>query len=106
MKSRWSGFMISTALAALFLTASCVVRPARGGGVYVRVAPPVPVVEVEGVAPGPDYVWIRGYHRWDGERYVWVQGHWERRHHAGAVWVDGQWKHDRDGWYWVEGHWR
>ena len=106
MKSRWSGLVSCAALAALFLTASCVVRHTPGGGVYVRVAPPVPVVEVEGTAPGPDYVWIRGYHRWEGDRYVWVPGHWERRHHAGAVWVDGHWQHDREGWFWVEGHWR
>ncbi len=97
--------LIAASLAALFLTASCVVRPARGA-VYVRVAPPVPVVEVEGVAPGPEFVWIRGYHRWDGDRYIWVPGRWERRPHAAAVWVEGQWRHHRNGWFWVEGHWR
>jgi hypothetical protein len=93
------------ALAALFLTASCVVSPPRGA-VFVRVAPPVAVVEAEGAAPGPEFVWIRGYHRWDGERYVWVAGHWDRRPHARAVWVNGEWKHHRNGWYWVDGHWR
>jgi hypothetical protein len=97
--------LLCAPLAALSLTASCVVRPARGA-VYVRVAPPVPVVEVETAAPGPEFIWVRGYHRWDGERYLWVPGHWERRPHAGAVWVNGEWKHHRDGWFWVEGHWR
>ena len=75
-------------------------------GSQVSLPPAVLVDLLRGEAPvlvhsnGPASV------AWEGDRYVWVSGHWERRHHAGAVWVDGQWKHDRDGWYWVEGHWR
>jgi hypothetical protein len=38
--------------------------------VVVRVAPPPPIVERHPVAPGPRYVWVGGYHRWDGRRYV------------------------------------
>jgi hypothetical protein len=106
MKKRLLVSIFCAALVAL-ATTTCVVsaRPPRGA-VYVRVAPPAPLVEVEGVAPGPEFVWIRGYHRWEGERYVWVPGRWERRPRAGAVWVHGEWRHHRNGWYWVEGHWR
>ncbi len=74
--------------------------------VYVRVGPPVPIVEARVVAPGPGYVWISGFYRWDGRAYFWVPGRWERppsRYHA---WVPGHWAQRRRGWYWVEGHWR
>ena len=26
----------------------------------------------------PGYVWVPGYRAWDGYRYVWHRGHWER----------------------------
>ena len=90
-------------IGGLLLTAAC---PPPHGRIFVRVAPPVQIVEVEGNAPGPEYVWIRGYHRWDGQAYVWVSGRWERRPHARAVWVEGHWVKHRRGWYWEEGHWR
>ena len=45
---------------------------AIGQEVVVRVRPPHPVVEARVVAPGPGYIWIAGYHRWDGHAYVWV----------------------------------
>ncbi len=92
--------------AAFSLSTACLVPAPPRGAVYVRVAPPAPLVEVEGVAPSPELVWIRGYHGWDGNAYIWVPGRWERRPHAGAVWVHGQWRHHRNGWFWVEGHWR
>ena len=39
---------------------------AFGQEVVVRVKPPHPVVETRVATPGPGYVWITGYHRWDG----------------------------------------
>src|SRR6266705_5446400 len=105
MKTRPAVSILCAALAVLFLTAGCVVPPPPPGAVYVRTAPPTAVVEVEGVAPGPEHVWIHGYHRWEGNAYAWTPGRWERRPHAGAVWVHGEWRHHANGWYWVEGHW-
>ena len=96
---------VAAFLAAAALVAACVPPPPHGV-VYVRVAPPAPVYEEIAVAPGPEFVWIRGHHRWEGERYVWVPGHYERRPHVRARWVEGHWRHSRQGWYWVEGHWR
>ena len=84
---------------------ACVVAPPHGG-IYVRTAPPAAIVEMRGVAPGPDHAWIEGHHVWRGGAYVWVPGHWDRAPHPRAVWVNGQWKHHRDGWYWDEGHWK
>ena len=74
--------------------------------VVVRVAPPVAVVEHPGPAPGPTYVWVGGYHRWDGHRYVWVPGHYVVPPRAGGVWVPAHWVARNGGWVFVEGHWR
>ncbi|MBV9155144.1 MAG: YXWGXW repeat-containing protein [Acidobacteriaceae bacterium] len=75
--------------------------------VYVRIAPPAPRREVIIERPGPNYVWVGGYHRWEGNGYVWVPGTWvvppQPYYHR---WVPGHWKHTWHGWVWVEGHWR
>lgn len=105
MKARLSGLIACVALAALTLATACLV-PAPPGAVFVRVRPPAPSVEVRAVAPGPDFIWIEGFHRWDGTRYVWIPGHWERRPHPKAVWMPGRWRHNDRGWFWVEGHWK
>jgi hypothetical protein len=97
-------------LAVVALAASALVPAlpaAAGTRVYVRIAPPAPIVETRVVAPGPRYVWVAGYHRWDGRAYVWVPGAWvvppAHYHH----WVAGHWVHERaNGYYWVDGHWR
>jgi hypothetical protein len=73
--------------------------------VYVATRPPAPVYEVRAASPGPGYVWVEGYHHWDGRAYAWTPGRWEREPYARATWAPGQWQHDRHGWYYVEGHW-
>jgi WXXGXW repeat (2 copies) len=90
--------MLSTVLSAIPASAST--------RVYVRIGPPVPIVEVRPVAPGPRYVWVDGYHRWDGRAYAWVPGRWVLPPRAHAVWVPGRWVHEKRGYYWVDGHWR
>jgi hypothetical protein len=74
--------------------------------VYVRIGPPAPVVEVRTARPGPRFVWVDGYHRWNGRAYAWVPGRWAAPPRGRAVWVPGRWVHDRHGWYLVDGHWR
>jgi hypothetical protein len=74
--------------------------------VYVRIGPPAPIVERVVVAPGPGYVWVPGFYRWDGGRYIWVAGHHVRPPRGRAVWAPGHWTHARQGWYWVDGRWR
>jgi len=105
MQFRSSNLAAGVAFLALTLSIACLLPPPPGA-VFVRVRPPAATVEVRGVAPGPEFVWIEGFHRWDGERYVWVAGRWERRPHTSAVWVPGRWRHHDRGWYWVEGHWK
>jgi hypothetical protein len=69
--------------------------------------PPIPIVEVVPLAPGPEYFWIGGHWHWNGG-WVWMRGHYDRHphFHPGAGWVAGRW--DRRGgiWAWHEGHWR
>jgi hypothetical protein len=74
--------------------------------VVVRVAPPALIVEQRTVAPSPNHVWISGYHRWDGNAYVWVPGRWEVPPRPHAVWVAPRWVHRHGGYVFVEGRWR
>ena len=74
--------------------------------VYVQVGPPAPIVEHRPVAPGREFVWVDGYHRWDGHGYVWVPGRWDRPPHPHMHWVAHRWEHRHGGWVMVEGHWR
>jgi hypothetical protein len=93
--------MMSIAFLSLALAAG-----SANAQVYVRVAPPPVIVEHPTVRPGPHHVWIRGFYRWNGVRYVWTPGRWviPPRHHA--RWVDGHWVRRPGGWFWMEGHWR
>jgi len=74
--------------------------------IIVRMPPPPIIVERPGPAPEPGFVWISGYQRWDGDRYVWVPGHYERPPHEHGVWVGHRWAHRGGHWAFVEGHWR
>ena len=91
---------VYTALLGLALTVG-----APAAQVYVRIGPPPPVVERPGPPPRAGYVWVAGFHRWDGRRYVWVPGHYvepPRRYHH---WIPGHWVQGPRGYYWREGHW-
>ena len=76
------------------------------GDVVVKVAPPAAIVETRGPAPGAGYVWIPGYHRWDGEHYVWVAGKWDMPPHPHQAWVAHRWVKRNGGYVLVEGHWK
>jgi len=100
------GLALSGGTLLTLVMAGCAPSPPPGV-VYVRTAPPAAVSEVRVVAPGPEFVWVPGYHRWDGGSYVWVGGTWQRPPHAHAAWVSGRWvEHRGHGWYWVDGHWK
>jgi hypothetical protein len=94
-------------IAAAVLAASLSAASASAVPVYVKIAPPAPIVETRVVAPGAGYVWVGGYHRWNGTAYVWVPGRWALPPRGRTVWVAGHWKHHHaHGYYWVDGHWR
>ena len=79
---------------------------AMGADIIVKIAPPHAVVETRGSAPGRGYVYTKGYHRWDGNAYVWTPGEWRQPPHAKAKWVDHRWEHRKEGYVFVEGHWK
>ena len=60
------------------LFAGCLLAGSAFADVVVRVAPPRALVERRGPAPGRDYVWINGYHRWVHCNGGWVfeEGRW------------------------------
>ncbi|MEL7492265.1 MAG: hypothetical protein AAGJ73_16265 [Pseudomonadota bacterium] len=76
------------------------------GVVYVRPAPPPPRRFQRPPRPVAGAIWIGGYWRWAGNRYVWRRGYWERTPKVGATWTPGRWIHTRRGWYWRPGYWR
>jgi hypothetical protein len=84
--------------------------PAVEGEVVVEESPPPPPppveVEVPPPSPGVEYVWVGGYHRWEGRRYIWVRGRYERRPHAAARWEPAHWEGRGRGHVFVEGRWR
>jgi hypothetical protein len=98
------GLLCSLVLAGSLMAGAASAAPR--GRVFVRVGPPAPIVEVRTVAPGPRYVWVPGYHAWNGAAYVWAPGRWALPPRARAVWVPSHWVQERRGWYFVNGHWR
>jgi WXXGXW repeat (2 copies) len=74
--------------------------------VFVRVAPPRPRVERRLARPGPRYVWVPGYHIWNGTAYVWRPGVWVLPPRPHARWIRPRWVHRRRGWVFIEGRWR
>jgi len=96
--------ILLAAACGVFLSASL----AAGAQIVVRVGPPRPIVERRPPPPPEhrDWAWRAGYHRWDGNAYVWVPGEYIAPPRPHAVWVDGHWAHRGGGYVWVEGHWR
>jgi WXXGXW repeat (2 copies) len=93
-------YRLPVLMAGLLMTASC-----AGGFVAVESGPPPRRVEVIGVAPGPEYVWLDGYWGYTGAEYVWVPGRWAvppRGHH---VWVRDRWEERGNRWHRRRGHW-
>ena len=81
---------------------------AEAAAVYVRVAPPRPVVERVIGRPSPAYSWVGGYYRWSGRAYVWVPGRWTLPPRPLAVWVAPHWDYvpARGSYVFVGGFWR
>jgi hypothetical protein len=73
--------------------------------VVVQDAPPPPLVEVQPVAPGPEFVWVNGYYGWWGGRWVWHRGYWNRPPYGRHYWVRDRWDRGPHGYVYVRGHW-
>lgn len=75
------------------------------GPAIVMTRPPASRTEVRPVKPYANAVWIDGYWKWSGGRYVWVLGYWTQSR-PGKTWIPGYWQQKGRGWGWVKGHWR
>jgi hypothetical protein len=75
-----------------------------GPEVVVRSQPPPERMEAVPRSPGPGFNWIRGHWGWRHERWVWIDGRWDRAPRAGQAWIAGQWVARGNGWVWIEGH--
>ncbi len=112
MATKYTLLLVSIAtlgLAASFNGCSCRVEsgpPDETAYETEAPPPPPPEPEVQPAPPGPEYVWIGGFHRWNGRAYVWVRGHYDRRPHAQARWEAAHWEHRGRAHVWVEGRWR
>ena len=89
------GMMLALA-GALFLSACA-------GSYYVSSQLDEPVYE-RPAAPYEGAVWIDGEWEWNGGRYVYARGHWDRPR-VGHVYVRGNWEHTGRGYRWNHGHW-
>lgn len=92
---------------ALALLLALALTPAASfAQVAIRIGPPPREIERRGPPPDRGYVWINGYHRYEGDHYVWTAGRWDRPPRRGQHWVAHRWVHRRDHWEMREGHWR
>lgn len=73
--------------------------------VYVAKKPPAVKVIKVGPKPYKNTVWISGYWKWNGNKYVWSKGHWVKPK-KGKVWVKGHWEKKPRGWIYIKGHWK
>jgi hypothetical protein len=101
---RWTGFAkIIAALGITLMAGGCA---GTRFGVYATMPPPPLRVEVIGNAPGPGFLWIRGYWDWRAGGFAWVPGRWDRIPPGRHRWEDGRWIQRGDRYYRREGRWR
>jgi len=93
--------LVLAAAAAFPLLAGCATY-----GDYATYGPPADEVEVYGVAPGPDFIWVGGHHVWTGRGYTWHKGNWSKPPRAGAHWEKGTWEQTNHGWHYRDGSWK
>ena len=100
-------FMRFIKLTGLVLGSLLLVNAASAAAqVIVQVRPPHAFVERRGHPPGPGYVWVPGYQRWDGRGYVWTPGQWRRPPRPHAHWVPSRWVKHGHVWQFREGYWQ
>jgi len=67
--------------------------------------PPPRRAEIPPPAPSPQALWEFGHWSWNGQRYVWMPGHYVQRPSPTANWISDYWQRGPNGWRWVEGQW-
>ena len=93
-----------SAVLAVSVVAACSPAPAPGTA-FVPKTPPREIVEDPGPSPGDGWAFLPGRHVWDGSRFVWESGRWEKRPRPGARWKPGRWVSHPKGYFWIDGRW-
>ena len=100
--SKW---MLSIAGAMLFSGFFLAAPATADPQVYLRFGPPTHRMEMRR-PPRSGFVWRDGHYRWNGRRYVWVDGRYMRQPFPNARWSAGRWDRGPRGFFWVPGRWR
>ncbi|MGH9473074.1 MAG: YXWGXW repeat-containing protein [Terriglobales bacterium] len=75
-------------------------------GVSVRIGPPpLRVVAVQPMGPGPGYLWTPGYWAYGPGGYYWVSGAWVLPPGPGLLWTPGYWGWGGGLYAWHTGYW-
>lgn len=75
-------------------------------GISVHVGPPpLRVVAVQPMCPGPGYLWTPGYWAYGPAGYYWVDGSWVMPPQAGLLWTPGYWGWGGGVYAWHAGYW-
>jgi len=94
--------------AAAFLISTAAFTPVHAQSrteiIVVKQAPP-PLRAEKMPAARRGFEWIPGYWDWNGRRYTWVAGHYEKAR-PGQVYARPEWRRDRNGWVLERGGWR
>ena len=99
-------FTTTKKIVASMIFAGLLSAGAASAQISVRIGPPRPLVERRLPPPGRGYVWVNGYQRWDGNRYVWTPGRWELPPRPRARWQQYRWVKRHGEWHMEEGRWR
>jgi hypothetical protein len=98
--------MAPVALLAL-ASASAPAQPVRPS-LEVRIAntaPPRARYERIPQRPDRDSVWIKGYSHWEGTRWGWVSGRWERPAARSHRWIAPRYRREANVWRYEPPHW-
>jgi hypothetical protein len=105
-----SRIMQRTALPLVSLTVSLMVTPLVATSssarevLVVKEQPPAPKYAVVGL-PREGRFWLSGHWNRVNDRWIWVEGRWERPLHPSALWEPGYWAWRPHGWTWRPGRW-
>jgi hypothetical protein len=88
-------------ISALLLAVAPAAQAQVSFDVHIGTPPPAPRAYRVPPQPGPDYVWVEGYHYPVNGQYRWHNGYWTRPAYEGAYWVAPYY----DGGQYYTGHW-
>ncbi|MGH9486747.1 MAG: YXWGXW repeat-containing protein [Terriglobales bacterium] len=75
-------------------------------GISVRFGPPpLRVLAVQPMCPGPGYIWTPGYWSYQSGGYYWVSGEWVMAPQPGMLWTPGYWGFADGVYAWHGGYW-